>query len=44
MPTPETLKTILDFKILDFNELRDDGVAVVSAGPHANHLLHAPDR
>jgi len=24
--------------ILDFNEARDDGVAVSSAGPYANHL------
>jgi len=29
---------------LDFNEERDDGVAVASAGPHANHLHLAPDR
>jgi len=27
----------------DFNEARD-GVAVASAGPHANHLLFTPDR
>jgi len=24
--------------ILDFNEVRDDGVAVASDGPYANHL------
>ena len=30
--------------ILDFNEARDDGVAVASAGPSANHLHLAPDR
>jgi len=30
--------------ILDFNEARDDGVAVASAGPYANHLHFAPDR
>jgi len=29
---------------LDFNEARDDGVAVASAGLHANHLHFAPDR
>jgi len=29
--------------ILNFNEARDDGVAVVSAGPHANHLHLAAD-
>jgi len=28
--------------ILDFNEVRDDGVAVASAEPHANHLHLAP--
>jgi len=27
-----------------FNEARDDGVAVASAGPYANHLYHTPDR
>jgi len=26
------------------NEARDDGMAVASAGPHANHLHLAPDR
>jgi len=31
-------------KILDFIGARDDGVAVASAGPYANHLLLAPDR
>jgi len=30
--------------ILDFNRARDDGVAVASAGPYANHLRLAPDR
>jgi len=30
--------------ILDFNEGRDDGVAVSSAGPYANYLHLAPDR
>jgi len=30
--------------ILDFNEARDDGVAVVSAGQYANHLHLAADR
>jgi len=29
--------------ILDFTEARDDGVAVASAGPYANHLHLAPD-
>ena len=29
---------------LDFNEGRDDGVAVASAGPYANHLHLYPDR
>jgi len=29
---------------LDFNEGRNDGVTVPSAGPHANHLHLAPDR
>jgi len=29
--------------ILDFNKARDDGVAVASAGPHANHLHLAPE-
>jgi len=28
----------------DFNEARDDGVAVASAGPYANHLHLAADR
>jgi len=26
------------------NEARDDGMAVASAGPYANHLHLAPDR
>ena len=30
--------------ILDFNEATDDGVAVASAGPYANHLHLTPDR
>ena len=29
---------------LDFNEARDDGLAVISAGPHSNHLHLAADR
>ena len=29
---------------LDFNEERDNGVAVASAGPYANHLHLVPDR
>jgi len=29
---------------LDFNEARDDGMAVAAAGPYANHLHLAPDR
>jgi len=28
----------------DFNEARDDGVAVPSAGPYTKHLQLAPDR
>jgi len=28
---------------LDFNEARDDRVAVASAGPYVNHLHLAPD-
>jgi len=30
--------------ILNFTGARDDGVAVASAGPYANHLHVAPDR
>jgi len=30
--------------ILDFNDAREDRVAVASAGPYANHLRLAPDR
>jgi len=30
--------------ILDFNKARDDGVAVASEGPYANHLHLIPDR
>jgi len=29
--------------ILDFNEAKDDGVAMASAGPYANHLHLALD-
>ena len=29
---------------LDFNEARDDGVALASAGPYTNHLHLAADR
>jgi len=29
---------------LDFNEARNDSVAVASAGPYANHLHLIPDR
>jgi len=28
---------------LDFNEARDDGLAVAPTGPYANHLHLAPD-
>jgi len=31
------------YTILDFTEARDDGVAVASAGPYADHLHLAPD-
>ena len=34
----------MTFSILDFTAARDDGVAVASAGPYANHLHLAPDR
>jgi len=37
-PAPER------YIILDFTGARDDGVAVASAGPYANHLHFAPDR
>jgi len=30
--------------ILEFTGARDDGVAVASAGPYANHLHLAPDK
>jgi len=30
--------------VLDFNEARDDGMAVASAGPYANYLHYASDR
>jgi len=29
---------------MNFNQARDDGVAVASAGPYANHFHLAPDR
>jgi len=29
---------------MDFTEARDDGVAVASAGPYANHLHLTPGR
>ena len=38
MPVPEG-KTVLDFA-----EARDDGVAVASAGPYANHVHLTVDR
>jgi len=28
--------------IMESNEARDNGLAVVSAGPHANHFYFAP--
>jgi len=31
------------YTILDFTAVRDNGVAVASAGPYANHLHLAPD-
>jgi len=37
-PAPERLTKV------DFNEARDDGVAVASAGPYADHLHLAADR
>jgi len=33
-----------DRTILDFNEARDDGVAVASARSYTNHLHFTPDR
>jgi len=30
--------------VLDFTDTKNDGVAVASAGPYANHLHLAPDR
>jgi len=30
--------------ILDFNKAEDNGVAVASAGPYANHMHLIPDR
>jgi len=35
---------IIALCILDVTGARDDGVAVASAGPYANHLHLAPDR
>jgi len=32
------------YTFLDFTGARDDGLAVASAGPYANHLHLAPDR
>jgi len=29
--------------ILDFNEVKDNGLAVAPAGPYANHLHFTPD-
>jgi len=37
-PTPARLTT------LDYTAARDDGMAVASAGPYANHLHLTPDR
>jgi len=37
-PAPER------YTILDFAGARDDGAAVASAGPYANHLHLSPDR
>ena len=37
-PAPEK------YTILNFTEARDDGVAVASAEPYANHLHLTPDR
>jgi len=37
-PAPER------YTILDFTAARDDGLAVASAKPYANHLHLAPDR
>jgi len=34
----------MDSPLLDFNEARDDRVAVASVGPYANHLHHTADR
>jgi len=38
-PAPERYRTVLDF-----NEARDDRVAVALAGPYANHLHLSPGR
>jgi len=37
-PAPER------YTILDYNEARDDGMAVTSAGPYTYHLHFASDR
>jgi len=37
-PAPESLN-----QSVNFNEARDNGVAVASAGPHVNHLHLAPE-
>ena len=42
-PSPVDRQTDTGY-ILDCNEARDDGVAVASAGPYANHLHLAADR
>jgi len=41
-PAPHRLKHSI--KIRYFNAARDDGVAMASAGPYANHLHLASDR
>jgi len=43
IPSPVDRQTDTGY-ILDFNEARDDGVAVASAGPYANHLHLAAGR
>ena len=47
MPSSRTIRVSRHKKgqtNLDFNEARDDGVAVAPAGPYANHLHLAPDK
>jgi len=39
-----SVKALKEVTILYFTAARDDGVAVASAGPYANHLYLAPDR